>query len=48
MQVLGIVWRIIQGDYRLVADLEGFNFLLRTHMEIYLNTKQSSGIQMHK
>jgi hypothetical protein len=48
MQVLGIVGRIIQGGYRLVADLEGFNFLLRTHMEKYFNTKQSPSIQMHK
>jgi hypothetical protein len=30
MQVLGIVGRIIQDGYKLVADLEGFNFMLRT------------------
>ena len=41
MHVLGIVGRVIQSGYRVVANLEGFNFLLRTHMEKYFNTNVS-------
>jgi len=38
MQVLGIDGGNIQGGYRLVANLEDLNFLLRTDMEKYFNT----------